>query len=262
MTTTAETHTTEHVEVMGARVEFLKNGTGDPVFVFHHSIGSSGWMPFHGMLAAEFETYLPDLPGWGKSERPLWMRSVHDLAHTLNVMLEQLNLDSVSLVGLGIGGWLAAEMATVDPRRIKKMVLVGAPGIQPEEGEILDQMLIAFDEYVLVGFHDESKFDEIFTPNPSDETRALWDYSREMTARIAWKPWMFSRSLPPLLTAVRVPTLLVWGSHDRVVPVSTGQLYERALQNARLEIVQDCGHLVDMEQPQRLAELVTEHLRG
>jgi pimeloyl-ACP methyl ester carboxylesterase len=78
-----------------------------------------------------------------------------------------------------------------------------------------------------------------------------------MSFRIAWKPYMYSQSLPHLLGAVRAPSLVVWGDDDKVVPQSAAKRYLEALPNARLEIVKACGHCVDMEQPEALARLVT-----
>jgi pimeloyl-ACP methyl ester carboxylesterase len=78
-----------------------------------------------------------------------------------------------------------------------------------------------------------------------------------MTFRIAWKPYMYNPSLPHLLGSVRAPSLVVWGSRDRVVPRDCGEQYARALGRGRLATVEGAGHFVEMEQPDALAELVT-----
>lgn len=261
-TETTETHGIERIEVAGRRVQCLRGGGGDPVLVLHHSIGNPGWLPFYERLAASREVTVPDLPGYGQSERPEWAREPRDLAILLHQMLDRQGRGPIAIVGLGFGGWIAAEMATMHQGRISRLVLAGAPGIQPDEGEILDQMLIDYHEYVQAGFHDEARYAAEFGEEPPQEIRELWDFSREMTARLTWKPYMFNRRLPHLLPEVRVPTLLVWGDDDRVVPLAVARAYERALPDARLELVADCGHLVDMEQPDRLAELAAAHLAG
>jgi pimeloyl-ACP methyl ester carboxylesterase len=78
-----------------------------------------------------------------------------------------------------------------------------------------------------------------------------------MSFRIAWKPYMYSPTLPHLLGGVGAPALVVWGDDDQIVPRSAGELYAKSLPKARLEIVAACGHCVDMEQPDALARLVT-----
>ena len=77
-----------------------------------------------------------------------------------------------------------------------------------------------------------------------------------MTFRIAWKPYLYSQTLPHLLGGVKTPALVVWGADDRIVPRSAGERYVDALPNARLEIIQGCGHCVDMERPAELANLI------
>mgnify|MGYP003394206081 CR=1 FL=1 len=78
-----------------------------------------------------------------------------------------------------------------------------------------------------------------------------------MSFRIAWKPYMYSLTLPHLLGSVRAPSLLVWGDDDKVVPLAAAKIYQAGLANARLELVKDCGHAVDMEKPAELIRLIT-----
>jgi pimeloyl-ACP methyl ester carboxylesterase len=148
-------------------------------------------------------------------------------------------------------------MATMAPRFFRRLVLVGAMGIKPERGEIADQALLSYIDYVRLGFADPAAFDRAFGAEPPTSRLEQWDLNREMTFRIAWKPYMYSPTLPHLLGAVATPTLVVWGSEDRIVPRECGERYVKALANARLEIVQGAGHFVDMEKPDELAALVT-----
>jgi len=175
------------------------------------------------------------------------------------LLLDKLGVESATLVGLGFGGWIAAEMATMSQRRFHRLVLLGAMGLRPREGEILDQIMISLEEYVESGFADRAGFERQFGGEPSPEQRHIWDFAREMTARVTWKPYMFSHQLPHLLAGVEIPTLFVWGRHDRIVPLSCGERYARALPNARLTIVEDAGHFVDLEQPEELARLIAKH---
>ncbi|MGH2631769.1 MAG: alpha/beta fold hydrolase, partial [Tepidiformaceae bacterium] len=227
----------------------------------HHSTGNAGWMPFYELLAAKYAVTVPDLPGYGQSARPEWARDARDLAILMNQALDRLELTSgVTLVGLGFGGFIAAEMATMDQRRLRSLVLVGAAGIQPDEGDILDEMLVDFAEYVKAGFRSDAAFAEVFGDEISTELKQLWDYSREMTARLTWKPYMFNRRLPALLKEVRTPTLLIWGSRDVVVPMGAARRYQESLPNARLEVVEGAGHLVELEDPARVADEISTHI--
>jgi len=260
-TDTLTAHTEQTIEVAGLSLRMMQGGTGDPVVVLHHSTGNPGWMPLHELLAARYSVTVPDMPGYGQSARPEWARDARDIAILMNQALDRLGLTAgVTLVGLGFGGFVAAEMATMDQRRLRALVLVGAAGIQPDEGEILDEMLVDFEEYVKAGFSSDAAFADVFGDEVGKELKQLWDYSREMTARLTWKPYMFNRRLPALLSEVRTPSLLIWGSRDVVVPIGAARRYEAALPNVLLEVVEGAGHLVELEDPARVADEIATHL--
>ena len=251
---------TEAVKIAGVQLVLRRAGAGSPVLVLPHDIGQSDDTRFLDLLARQFSVYAPSHPGYDGSERPEWMRSVRDVAVVDQWLLADLGLTDVSVVGVGFGGWVAAEMATMSPRAFPRLVLVGAMGIKPAAGEILDQALLSYIDYVRAGFHEPGAFDRAFGAEPPTARLEQWDLNREMTFRIAWKPYMYSQTLPHLLGGVKTPTLVVWGRGDRVVPLECGERYARALLGARLHVVDGAGHFVDLEQPDTLARLVSEFI--
>lgn len=256
-------HAERTIEVAGLELRLLEAGAGQPVVVLHHSTGNAGWIPFYEHLAAAQAVVVPHMPGYGQSQRPEWARDPRDIAILLQYALDQLGLtQDVTLVGLGFGGYVAAEMATMNQRRLRTLVLVGAAGVQPNEGEIFDQMLVDFEDYVKAGFNSDEAYHHVFGEQASDELKQLWDFSREMTARLAWKPYMFNRRLHQTLREVHTPALLVWGDNDVIVPVGAARVFADTLPNARLELVEGAGHLVEMEQPERVADLIAGHIRA
>jgi pimeloyl-ACP methyl ester carboxylesterase len=250
--------TTEDVRVGALTLRLRKGGSGDPMLVLSHDIGSLERLPFYDALARRFTVYVPSHPGYDGSERPDWMRSVRDVAVAYQLLLASIGVSNVSLVGLGFGGWVAAEMATMSPQAIRRLVLVGAMGVKPVHGEIFDQAIVSYIDYVRAGFEDQGVFDRLFGADPPTERLEQWDLNREMSFRIAWKPYMYSPTLPHLLGGVRTPALIVWGRGDRVVPLECGEAYARALPRSRLAVVEGSGHFVDMEQPEALAKLIME----
>ena len=260
--TTASTFTEQDVTVAGLPLRLRRSGTGDPLLILHHDIGNPGWLPFHQRLAEQFDVLVPSHPGYDGSARPGWLRSVRDIAVMYQSLLAEIDLTNVTLVGLGLGGWIAAEMATMAPRDFRRLILVGAMGIQPAEGEILDQSLVNYIDYARAGFHDQAAFDAIYGAVPSTDQLEAWDMNREMTFRIAWKPYLYSQTLPHLLSGVRAPALVVWGAEDRIVPVSCAQQYVARLPQATLEIIPNCGHCVEMERADELASLIERFTRS
>jgi pimeloyl-ACP methyl ester carboxylesterase len=251
------TWTSETVPIAGAALHVARSGSGTPLLILHHDIGTLATLPFYDALARDFTVLVPSHPGYDKSERPAWMRSVRDIAVVYQWLLAQRDLRDVSMVGLGFGGWIAAEMATMAPRAFKKLVLVGAMGIKPERGSIADQALVSYIDYVRLGFADQAAYDRLYGAETATATLEQWDLNREMTFRIAWKPYMYNPTLPHLLGGVTTPTLVVWGREDRIVPLECGERYVKALPAARLEIVDGAGHFVEMEKPDVLRRLVT-----
>src|SRR6516165_1104222 len=127
------------IELAGAKLHLARAGSGRPLLVLHHDIGSPEQLDFYDALANRFDVLIPHHPGYGKSERPQWLRGIRDVAVMYQSLLSDLALERVSLIGLGFGGWIAAEMATMAPRDFHRLILVGAMGLKPPEGDILDQ---------------------------------------------------------------------------------------------------------------------------
>jgi pimeloyl-ACP methyl ester carboxylesterase len=248
------------VEAAGIKLHMARAGRGRPVMVLHHETGTLDRLPFYDALASHYDVLVPHHPGFSRSQRPDWMRNTRDIAVIYRGLLSTLGLRDAALVGLGFGGWIAAEMASMAPGDLSHLVLVGAMGIKPPEGDILDLALTGYIDYARAGFHDQKAFDRVYGAAPSTDQLEMWDICREMSFRIAWKPYMYSQTLPHLLGAVRAPALVVWGDNDKVVPTSAAKRYVEALPNAKLHVVKSCGHCVDMEQPEVLAKLVTEFI--
>ena len=248
------------IEAGGTKLHLQRAGKGRPIVVLHHETGTLDRLPFYDALAAHYDVLVPHHPGYSRSERPTWMRSVRDIAVIHRGLLSALKLKNAALLGLGFGGWIAAEMASMAPDDLSHLVLVGAMGVKPPEGDILDLAITGYVDYARAGFHDQKAFDRVYGAEPSIDRLEMWDVCREMSFRIAWKPYMYSQTLPHLLGAVRAPALVIWGDDDKVVPLSAAKRYVEALPNARLEIVKTCGHCVDMEQPEALAKLVTNFI--
>ena len=247
---------TEHsLELAGGKLHVTRAGKGPTVLVLHHDIGTPDKLAFYDQLAQTHDVIVPHHPGWGKSTRLEWMRSVRDIAVIYRGMLAQLGVKQSTLVGLGFGGWIAAEMATMGPSDVSRLVLVGPMGIKPDEGYILDQAIVSYLDYAQAGFHDPKAFTTVYGDVSTDQLEA-WDIGREMSFRIAWKPYMYNPGLPHLLSSVKAPALIVWGDQDRIVPMSTAAQFKKALPNAKVEIVKGSGHCVEMERPAELAKLI------
>jgi pimeloyl-ACP methyl ester carboxylesterase len=141
------------------------------------------------------------------------------------------------------------------------MALVGPMGIKPPEGYIADQAIVSYLDYPQAGFHSRDAFHRVYGQVDTDQLEK-WDICREMCFRTAWKPYMYSQTLPHLLGGVRTPSLIIWGDDDQIVPINAGHVYTKALRNATMTTIAECGHFAEMEKPAEVAKLVTDFINA
>jgi len=264
MTTAAGAFAESFVEAAGLRIQLRHGGVGPPLLILHSELGVPGWLHAYEELARHFTVYVPSLPGFGRSARPDWIVSVRDLAAWLTWCARDLKLaQPFPVIGTSLGGWIAAEIATVNAGLFSKMVLVGAAGLQPEDGHVWDYFMHSNREAFAQAFYDPANAPEyarFYGKEWTSEDEAQAESNREMSARLVWKPYMRSHSLPALLGGIATPTLVVWGREDAIIPVSVCQRFVRAIPGARSHVLERCGHLPEMEQPEAFVRVVREFL--
>lgn len=237
------THTDEILDISGTKIRVLRGGRdGAPPLVFlHGAAGHPGWMSFLDELSANFAVFAPEHPGFGQSDDPPWLDEVGDLAYFYLDFLDTLGLDGVHLIGTSLGGWIAAELAVRNDTRLKSLTLVGAVGI-PAGGEPIDDIFrMSVDENL-----------RRFYADPARAARRLGDMAkldamlyaknRSTVTRLAYRPRFFNPGLAKWLHRITVPTLLVYGDKDGLVPPAFGEAYRDAIPGSRLVVLKDSGH--------------------
>ncbi len=265
MTTTTITNTNEkHIEVAGVQTQLFNGGSGQPLLFLHGAGGNPGWQPYHQALAASYSVYAPSMAGFNGTDRPGWVNTITDVAHFNLELVQRLGLDSYILMGSSMGGWVAAEMAAMNHRQLRGLVLIDAVGIKPKEGEIAEVFMVSAETRLQQRFHDPAQVPnyEQYTRQLSPEEQVVEHSNREMASRLCWRPYMHNPSLSHYLAKVDTPTLIIWGRQDAIVPLNCGELYERAFPNVTLRVIEQCGHSPAVERPQQFLEVVTEFLSG
>jgi pimeloyl-ACP methyl ester carboxylesterase len=266
MATTATPWTEEIVEAGGIKLQITKGGTGQPLLILHDELGHPGWLRYHAALAQHYTLYMPAHPGCGQSERLDWVMNMRDLAGWYLDALDELGLVQVPVLGGSLGGWLAAEMAVMCPQQFKRLVLVGAMGVRPPVGEIFDMFLVVSRNYLAASFADPAntpEYQQLYGSDPTPAQAETWELARELASLVGWRPYMHNPALPHLLRRLRkLPTLIVWGRQDTIVPLSAGEAYHQAIPGSQLVALDRCGHRPEIEQADEFARLVREFVQN
>jgi pimeloyl-ACP methyl ester carboxylesterase len=257
--------TQEVTHVAGTDLAIIKGGTGKPLLVLHEELGHPGWMSWHAALAKQHTLMIPIQPGLGKSPKIDWIRNIHHLAMYYSWVVRDLKLAPVDVIGFSTGGWIAAEMATINPAQFRKMVLVGPAGIKPPDGEIADVFSITARTSLNLSVHnhDAPDFAKLYGGERTPEQFEAFEDARTENARLTWEPIMNNPALVHFLEGVKgLPTQVVWGREDAIVPVSAAECYRAGLKNTdvKVTIFDDCGHRPEIEKPAEFIKLVSEFL--
>lgn len=253
------TATTTAVTIAGVEVQLECGGDGPPLVFLPGSDGHPGWLQYHEALAAHARVYVPTHPGCGVTPLPEWIATINDLAVFYLWMLDALQLPKVHLVGYDVGGWLAAEMATMCPQVVERLVLIDAAGLRPQRSDITDIFLLSPAEVRAATFHDPKQVPEwqrLYGHAPSPEAMDRAEAALETMVRLCWKPYMHNPRLPFLLGRIHCPTLILWGREDAIIPLECGELYRQGIAGAQLHVLENCGHCPPLEAPQACADRI------
>jgi pimeloyl-ACP methyl ester carboxylesterase len=257
MTSPTQPHTTTHtVSTDGLAVEVVvtDRGSGQTFLVLHGGAGPQSVAGFAELLASDHPTrvLVPTHPGFGGTPRPRALDSVRAVASLYAALVEQLELTDVTVVGNSVGGWIAAELALLASPRISRIVLVNAVGLDLPEHPIADFFSLTMDQVADLAYYEPEKF-RIDVADLPEPVRTIMATNREALLAYAGTK-MVDETLLGRLPSVSVPTLVVWGTADRMVPLAHAHQYAAAIPGAEIDLIHTAGHLPQLETPQRLVE--------
>jgi pimeloyl-ACP methyl ester carboxylesterase len=250
--------------IAGVELELFEAGEGSPLLFLHNGGGFAPDQPFVRLLSARHRLIAPSHPGFGRSSLPDWLDSCDDIAYVHLALMDQLGLRQADIVGCSIGGWIAAELATKSPERVRKLVLVAPEGVKvgpPDRLDIPDIYAIPGDELERISYHDAAGM-QVDPSRLSDEELAIAVRNRETMALLVWEPYMHNPKLRHRLHRVRAPTLFLRGASDGLISAGYVAAYARLLPNARVETIRAAGHAPHLEQPEAFAHTVLQFLEA
>jgi pimeloyl-ACP methyl ester carboxylesterase len=252
------------ISIAGIDLELIERGQGGPLLYLHGGGGIASDLPFVDLLAKTRRVIAPSHPGFGKSSLPDWLDSMDDVAHVYLELMDRLGLSRVDIVGFSIGGWIAAEIATMVPERIARLVLIGPVGVKtgtPDKLDIPDVFAMPREKLDRLRFHDPAKHAADLSSVPEDELHII-ARNRETLALLTWEPYMHNPKLKHRLHRLNVPALLMRGASDGIVSAEYLERYAALIPNARVDTISEAGHLPQVEQPKTTAAKVLQFLNG
>jgi pimeloyl-ACP methyl ester carboxylesterase len=265
-------------EIDGGHVNYVDMGSGDaPPVVFIHGLGGcwQNWLENIPRVAQERRVIAPDLPGFGGSEMPLGQISIPGYGRFLDGLLDRLGLGEVVVVGNSMGGFIGAEVAIQRPSRVERLVLVSAAGlsitnVRRRPVQTWGRAAAALGAYGAAHLRP-------MIVRPRLRHAALGYVVRHPTRLSPDLCWeiMSGAGRPGFIDAlnalldydfrdrlgeIRVPTFIVWGNEDMLVPVEDASEFERLIPNSRKVIFEDTGHVPMLERPETFNSLLMEFL--
>jgi pimeloyl-ACP methyl ester carboxylesterase len=270
------------VDLPGAPgVNYVEIGEGEPIIFVHGIAGCwRNWLENLPYFAAHgYRAIAIDLPGFGDSPMPSWQITMSDYGRVIHDFCERLGIDRVAaLVGNSMGGFVGTEAVIEEPERFDRLVLISAAGI-------------SFAEWQGKSFDAGRRIFKAAIPFMSGDRRAFW--TRPRGRKIAFgrlfrnpnklRPELLAEQVQPGLQApgfsdalaaiwgydtrarlqeIEIPTMVVWGLNDQIVPVEAALGYHRLIPNSRLEMFERTGHLPMLERPQRFNPLLEDFIES
>jgi pimeloyl-ACP methyl ester carboxylesterase len=266
------------IDVVGARVNYVEMGEGPPILFVHGLSGAwQNWLETLPHFARTHRVIALDLPGFGASPMPPWQISIPSYGRFVRDFCERVGVDRCSLVGNSMGGFIATEVAITDPERVDDLTLVSAAGVtwaraRREPAAVVARMGRAATP-VLLRFHmsgirrqrlRKGYFQGVFFDPDSIRREMLLENvvpALNSPAYYDALTTLWGYDIRDRLEEIGVPTLIVWGRNDRVVPVPAAVSYKKRIgENAELVIFDRCGHVPQIERPVRFNRVLERFL--
>jgi pimeloyl-ACP methyl ester carboxylesterase len=238
-------------------------GNGSPV-VFLHGAGGLVWDPFLEELASRHTVYAPEHPGTtaGDPDAISQLDNLWDLVLYYNEVLDALDLHSAPVIGHSFGAMMAAELAANNPDRVSKLVLMCPIGLWRDDTPIPNWMLITpatdMPKYLL--YEPEGPVGKVMFGVPDADAQIKMIWSMACTGKFVWP--IPDKGLKKRIHRIQAPTLLLWGKQDRLVPPAYAAEFAARIPGAKVEMIDQAGHLLGAEHPAKVAGIVEAFLAG
>ncbi|MFM8659057.1 MAG: alpha/beta fold hydrolase [Candidatus Nitrosotenuis sp.] len=258
----------EFVTVRGSRIRYLKEGSGKKNLILIHGLGASAerWEQIIPHLGKYFTLYVPDLIGFGLSDKPSIDYTTDLFAKFIASFLDELGIGDVTVIGSSLGGQVAVEYASENQERVEKLILVSPAGA-------MKQSTPALDAYIMAALYPDSASAKnaflTMTGNNKEISQSTIDgFVQRMllpNAKYAFMSTILGLKNAPEISAklavLDIPTLVIWGELDQVIPVKYAEYFVQKIRDCRFYQMEGCGHTPYVENPKEFSKLVLDFLK-
>jgi len=253
----------EKVLINGIETNYKIAGSGPAILVLHGWGGSSNsWVKVLDILSQKgYQVIVPDLPGFGKTIEPYSAWGVSEYADFALQFAEKLKLDGFFLVGHSFGGRTAIKFSSLNPDKLKGLVLVDSAGLHRVQNLSLRQKIVIKGSKlfhflgslpVLYGFLRKIAY--VFS-GARDYYFIKSQIMKETFKKI------IKEDLADCLPLIKIRTLIVWGEKDKITPLNIAYLLKEKITDSELEIMPRLGHNLHLESPENLSEIILKFLK-
>ena len=255
------------VNVDGNKIRYLESGASQGTIVLIHGLGASAerWESVIPLLNKNYKLIIPDLIGFGYSDKPLADYTSEFFSKFLDSFLQKIGLEKTNIIGSSLGGQIAVNYAAEHKDSVEKIVLISPSGA-------MEHSTPALDAYVMAALYPdkegaENAYKMMAGPNQEINPKIIEDFVTRMklpNAKMAFMSTLLglknAENFTKTLQTISIPTLIIWGERDHVIPIKYADSFVSSIQDCRFYRINDCGHTPYVEVPEKFSKIVLDFL--
>ncbi len=257
----------KYVAIRGNKIRYLEEGSAEKCIVLLHGLGGMAerWTPVIPLLSKKYRVIALDLIGYGHSDKPKTDYTPELFTEFILDFLDTLSVDTIFMVGTSLGGQIVAECAATQKNSIKKVVMISPAGMMKESTPTLDAYTMAalYPTYETV----KTAYEMMMNQKNGPSQRTIDNFIANMSqpnAKMVFLSTLLGLKNSPVITKklqlINIPTLIVWGSNDNMIPVKYAKDFVSAIKNSNLIVMEGCGHIPYEEKPDEFSKMILEFL--
>jgi len=257
------------VTIDGNKIRYLESGKGDENIVLIHGLGASAerWEFVIPELSKSYRVIVPDLIGFGHSDKPLVDYTTELFTDFLSSFFKKLKIKKTNIIGSSLGGQIIVDYTSKNQDIVEKIVLISPSGIMKHSTPALDA-------YVMAALYPDSEgaknaFQMMAGPSQQVNPRIIEDFVERMklpNAKMAFMSTLLGLKSAEVITKtlmkITIPTLIIWGENDPVIPIKYADEFVSSIQDCRFYMMDNCGHTPYVDEPSKFSKLVLDFLRN